>query len=56
MKIKEIKTTKVSGFGGMLGPEITQSRVRELAEGEPLPAGAVEVDDDTPATDWKEEE
>jgi len=51
MKIRE---TRLCPAGFNFGAP--QVRVRTLDEGEELPEGAVEVPDDTPETDWKNEE
>ena len=40
---------------GQAGPR-WQVRVRELADGEPLPEGAELVDEATPTHEWKNEE
>ena len=50
MKIKE---TKISS--GMAGSGKTLYRIRVLDVGETVPAGAIEVPEETPVSDWKEE-
>lgn len=53
MKIRETKTNTLppQGVSGYQ-PVETWERVRELADGETLPAGAEEVPKTTPVTDW----
>lgn len=51
MKIKETRHLPGAGFGG---PSRTETRVRELAEGETKPPDAEEVPDNTPVADWQE--
>ena len=52
MKIKE--TTKSTAGGIGREREVTTVRVRVLAAGEEMPAGAEQVPDKTKTHDWKE--
>lgn len=54
MKIRETNTTTAGGLGRER--TITIVRVRELSEGEDIPAGAEKVPDKTEVHDWKEAE
>lgn len=51
MTIEETRYPDGVGFGGHGRKE---TRVRLLADGESMPAHAVEVPEDTPAHDWEE--
>jgi hypothetical protein len=51
MKIKETRTNDAGGKGRRI-----ETTVRELTEGDPIPAQAEAVPDETPVHDWKEEE
>lgn len=52
MRIKETRTSTPRGFGGDVGSPVTETRVRDLAEGETMPEGAVEAPDKTPTSEW----
>jgi len=54
MKVREKSTTTAGGLGRERN--ITIVRVRELGEGEEIPAGAEKVPDKTEVHDWKEVE
>ena len=49
MKVRETRVVR-EGFAQV---ERTEARVRELPEGAPLPAGAVEVAAETPVRGWE---
>lgn len=51
--MSKIKETRFN-TDGAAGPR-TQTRVRELAEGEEKPENATEVEAETPTHDWKNE-
>lgn len=49
MKIRE----RLTQTGGMGGGTVTMERVREVPKDTPLPAGAEQVDEKTPASGWE---